>query len=255
MGQISKVYIPSDEEFRQIVANAYSYSDCLRAVGLGTNGGSSTDTLKRRIQELNCDISHFNRGISQQGISPNTKYTLEEIMVENSSYTNIKVLKKRLVNEGIFEYKCAICGNKGEWNGKPLSLQLDHIDGNNRNHTKENLRFLCPNCHSQTETFAGKNIVDKKEEKQNYCIDCGTPISNEATRCRYCEAKTRIVPLENMPITREELKQLIRTTPFTTIGAMYGVADNSIRKWCDKFNLPKKVSEIKQYSDEEWTLI
>lgn len=160
MGQISKVYIPSDEEFRQIVANAYSYSDCLRAVGLGTSGGSSTDTLKRRIQELNCDISHFNRG-NQKGKATNAKYTLEEIMVENSTYANIARLKLRLVNEGVMEYKCAICGNTGEWLGNPLSLQLDHIDGNNRNHTKENLRFLCPNCHAQTETFGGKNVNDK----------------------------------------------------------------------------------------------
>lgn len=164
MGQISKVYIPSDEEFCKIVANAYSYSDCLRAVGLGTSGGSSTDTLKRRIQELNCDISHFNRGrSSKNGQSSNAKYTLEEIMVKNSTYANIARLKIRLIKEGIFPYECAICGNKGEWNGKPLSLQLDHIDGNNRNHTKENLRFLCPNCHSQTSTFAGKNTITKGE--------------------------------------------------------------------------------------------
>ena len=56
---ISKVYQVSDETFIQIVSQANTYSDCLRALGLGTNGGSSTDTLKRRIAELNCDISHF----------------------------------------------------------------------------------------------------------------------------------------------------------------------------------------------------
>lgn len=161
MGQISKVYIPIDEEFKQIVANSYSYSDCLRALGLGTNGGSSTDVLKRRIQELECDISHFNRS-NQQRQSCNAKYTMEEIMIKNSTYANIASLKSRLVKEGIIEYKCAICGNIGQWNGQPLSLQLDHIDGNNRNHTKENLRFLCPNCHSQTSTYAGKNVNDKK---------------------------------------------------------------------------------------------
>jgi len=159
MAQISKVYIPSDEEFRQIVANSYSYSDCLRAVGLGTSGGSSTDTLKRRIKELECDISHFNRGKNKNKTSNNVKYTLEEIMVKDSNYANMTRLKLRLVNEGVMEYKCEICGNTGEWNGYPLSLQLDHIDGNNRNHTKENLRFLCPNCHSQTKTFAGRNVA------------------------------------------------------------------------------------------------
>lgn len=82
---------------------------------------------------------------------------MEEILVKNSNYANISSLKKRLINENILEYKCACCGNAGEWNGKPLSLQLDHINGNNRDHRKENLQFLCPNCHSQTNTYAGKN--------------------------------------------------------------------------------------------------
>ena len=58
-----------------------------------------------------------------------------------------------------------------------------------------------------------------------------------------------------MLISREELKKLIRTTPFTTIGKQYGVTDNAVRKWCDKYNLPRKVKEIKSYSDEEWKLI
>ena len=54
------------------------------------------------------------------------------------------------------------------------------------------------------------------------------------------------------PISREDLKHLIRTTPFLTIGKQFGVSDNAIRKWCDKYKLPRKVSEIKKYTDEEW---
>lgn len=153
MPQISKVYQVSDEEFIQIVKNSKSYSDCLRALGLGTRGGSSTDTLKRRISELNLSTEHFSR-ISSGAYH---KYPIEEILVKNSSYVNISSLKKRLINENILEYKCAICGNTGEWMGNPLSLQLDHINGNNTDHRIENLRFLCPNCHAQTETYAGKN--------------------------------------------------------------------------------------------------
>lgn len=63
MAFISKVYLVSDDDFIDIVKNSNSYSDCLRALGLGTKGGSSTDVLKRRISELNCDISHFGKGI------------------------------------------------------------------------------------------------------------------------------------------------------------------------------------------------
>ena len=151
--KISKVYQVSDEQFREIVANSYSYSDCLRALGLGTNGGSSTDVLKRRIQELECSTEHFNKG---RGSGAHAQYTMADILVENSNYVAISRLKVRLINEGYMEYKCARCGIK-EWMGKPISLQLDHINGNNRDHRLENLRFLCPNCHSQTDTYAGKN--------------------------------------------------------------------------------------------------
>lgn len=160
MPLISKVYIPNDEDFKQIVAKAQCYSDCLRALGLGTSGGSSTDILKRRIGELDCDISHFKKGRNGSiAGGKQTKYTIDEILVKNSSYANISSLKRRLINEKVLEYKCAKCGNTGEWQGEQLSLQLDHIDGDNRNHSRQNLRFLCPNCHSQTSTFSGRNKI------------------------------------------------------------------------------------------------
>ena len=58
-----------------------------------------------------------------------------------------------------------------------------------------------------------------------------------------------------MPITREELKNMIRTMPFTQIGNKYNVTDNAIRKWCEKFNLPKRKSDINKYSDLDWSKI
>jgi 5-methylcytosine-specific restriction endonuclease McrA len=85
------------------------------------------------------------------------RYDLKDILIENSTYANISRLKERLLQENKLEYKCAICGNNGRWLDKPLSLQLDHINGNHMDHRLENLRFLCPNCHAQTDTFSGKN--------------------------------------------------------------------------------------------------
>lgn len=150
---ISKVYQVSDEDFKKIIQECNTYSDCLRALGLGTKGGSSTDILKRRIKELNCSTEHFNQKNKQ---SYQARYSLDEILIENSSYANISSLKKRLIKENKLEYKCAKCGLIN-WLGEPISLQLDHINGINNDHRIENLRFLCPNCHSQTETYAGKN--------------------------------------------------------------------------------------------------
>lgn len=150
----SKVYLVSDDEFKEIIKNASSYSDCLRALGLNTRGGSSTDVLKRRIQELNCSTEHFHSNNGKQ--SCYAKYSLDEILIKNSSYANISSLKKRLINENKLEYKCACCGLT-DWLGQPITLQLDHINGINNDHRLENLRFLCPNCHSQTTTYGGKN--------------------------------------------------------------------------------------------------
>lgn len=155
MKRKSKVYSISNNEFIKLVKESYSYSDILRELGLGTVGGSSTDILKERIKELNIDTSHFsrNRSINRNKIIK----PLEEIMVKNSSYKNLTSLKKRIIKEGILDYRCSICGNVGIWNDKDLVLVLDHINGDNTDHRKENFRFLCPNCNSQMDTFAGKN--------------------------------------------------------------------------------------------------
>ena len=149
----SKVYQVSDEQFTEIIASNNTYSDCLRALGLGTKGGSSTDILKRRIAELNCSTEHFSR----KGPGQQAKHALVDVLVENSTYANIASLKRRLIREEILEYKCAICGIN-QWLGKEISLQLDHINGINNDHRVENLRFLCPNCHSQTNTYGGRNV-------------------------------------------------------------------------------------------------
>ena len=154
---ISKVYQVSDEEFKTIIKNSQSYSDCLRALDLNTKGGSSTDVLKKRIRELNCSVEHFKgKSISS------TKYKLEEILIKDSTYANISRLKERLIKANLLEHKCHKCGIT-EWQNEPIALQLDHINGISNDHRLENLRLLCPNCHSQTDTYAGKNKNKNKK--------------------------------------------------------------------------------------------
>jgi len=139
------------------VKSSFSITDAIRNIGYTNPRAKHTrDCFKKRIEEDGIDISHFNAN-KKKSVSNNIRYTLEEILIENSSYVNIATLKKRLVSEGVMDYKCNDCGNTGEWNGKPLSLQLDHANGINNDNRLENLRFLCPNCHSQTDTYAGKN--------------------------------------------------------------------------------------------------
>lgn len=88
----------------------------------------------------------------------------------------------------------------------------------------------------------------------NYCIDCGKEIRSCSIRCDYCNRKYRSF-LVTSRISREELKELIRNKPFKEIGRMYGVTDNSVRRWCDKYNLPRRKIDINGYTDEEWQQI
>ena len=150
----SKVYLISDEEFIKIIQESNSYAECARKIGLSDKGANASNQIKKRIQELQLSTEHFN---SVAGMHAKNTYNLDDILVQNSSYANITRLKERLIRENKLEYKCAICGNTGEWLGNKLVLQLDHINGQHMDHRLENLRFLCPNCHSQTETFSGKN--------------------------------------------------------------------------------------------------
>lgn len=98
-----------------------------------------------------------NRGWSKgKQLTPNS-----EVFVECSKHSN-EFVKKRLINCGILKYECAACGIKDKWMDKHIQLELDHINGNNRDNRIQNLQFLCPNCHSQTPTFKGRNINSGK---------------------------------------------------------------------------------------------
>lgn len=148
LGKISSL---NDEQFAELVASSSSYSDILTRLGLVPKGGNSSRALKKRIKDLALSVEHFTkRGAWTK------KQGLDAILVADSSYTNNTSLKKRLLAAGMLEYVCS-CGNTGEWMGQKLVLQLDHINGIHNDNRIENLRFLCPNCHSQTHTYSGRN--------------------------------------------------------------------------------------------------
>ena len=99
-------------------------------------------------------------------------------------------MKARLLNNELLEYKCSIC-NLVEWNGKAISLQLDHINGQRKDNRIENLRLLCPNCHSQTDTFCGKNIKGiKRKSPDQYtrypCVKCNKLLQRYQNKLKLC---------------------------------------------------------------------
>lgn len=159
---VSKVYAISDEDFQQLIKSSKNFSQCIAALGYKPNGRHAYDLIRRRCNELNISYSHFY--VEGNGANFFSTQSLDDILVKNSTYQNISSLKKRLLNSNLLEYKCALCGNTGEWQGKPLILQLDHINGEHLDHRLENLRFLCPNCHSQTETFGSRQRRAKSDD-------------------------------------------------------------------------------------------
>ncbi len=224
----------SDDDFRRIIEESNFYSDVLRQCGCKNYG-----SIKNRIEKQNLDISHFLRFRSMPNKS---KIPLHKITVINSNYSTYD-LKRRLIEELGWEYNCAFCDIGGIYNGKPLKLQLDHINGVNNDHRLDNLRLLCPNCHSQTSTFSGRNCKPVPKTK---CADCEEPISNGAIRCVYCEnvrraTKSKMRKVLNRP-SLKQLEQDLEELPYTKVGEKYCVSDNCIRKWIRNYknsNKPK----------------
>lgn len=142
------------EEIKQIVETSKTMAEVMKRLGYTGNRGNSINGFKKFLDKHGIDYSMFTKENPKCYCHPGQP--LNEILVEDSEYTNMTRLKSRIISEGLLEYKCDSCGIT-EWMGKPIVLQMDHVNGNNRDNRIENLRLLCPNCHSQTETFCGKN--------------------------------------------------------------------------------------------------
>ena len=147
----------SKEWLEELCKNSRSYAEVLAKAGRKPGGGNQS-YLKHKIEEYQIDVSHFsgqgwNKGQHHNGIR---KYKIEEIFVVNSSVRR-NIIRDYVITFNLLPYSCKECGNKGEWRGQKMALELDHINGINNDHRIENLRWLCPNCHAITPTYAGKN--------------------------------------------------------------------------------------------------
>lgn len=145
------------EEFRDAVQNSTSIRQALSKLGL-TGFGGAYKSFKRFAEKYGVDYSHFSGKTWNRGFQtgPKPTFPLQDVFDGKHPHYSTQHLKRRLITEGFLKNECAVCGIH-EWLGQPLSLHLDHIDGVNTNHALKNLRLLCPNCHSQTATYAGRN--------------------------------------------------------------------------------------------------
>ncbi|MGW8062854.1 HNH endonuclease signature motif containing protein [Streptomyces ziwulingensis] len=148
-----RITVPEDA-LRDAVKGSSSYADVMRRLGLDVNG-TNHRRVRRAVARLGLDTSHFGRRSWARPERPVPEPVAPRVLVElppHAGRTNRTQLHRALTEIGV-PCACETCGNTGEWRGQSLTLQIDHVNGDRRDNRRENLRYLCPNCHALTKTW------------------------------------------------------------------------------------------------------
>ena len=228
------------ETLKNYVAQSTSINELQRRLGYSANS-NVTKTIKSYCEEHGISLEHFTSTSNGKN-----SYTEETLFIKDSPASQ-KVLRNWYIKGNYTPYKCAICNLEPFWNGKELTLTLDHINGDNKDDRLENLRWICPNCDRQLDTFGSKNNHKERINKAQkyYCKNCGIEISYGAELCPKCYAisQRRV----DRP-TKEELRDILFENKgnFSQVGRIFEVTDNSIRKWCKSYGLPFHSNDYKE---------
>lgn len=146
----------SDEDLRRAIAATRSMAGTLRYLGLPvTNAGRRF--VRHAVDRLGVCTEHWQRSSRAELMSTRRRRPIEAYLVDGRTVVSSSFLRERLLDEGILAARCDVC-TLTKWNGEPIPLELDHIDGDRRDNRLTNLRLVCPNCHAQTPTYRGRNI-------------------------------------------------------------------------------------------------
>ena len=148
------------KQLTQIVKESKSLAEVMRRLDKKWSGGQQQN-LKRWIERYKLDTSHFTGQAHGKGkVAQNKKHWSERLVLDESFCFREKtrVLRRAMIESGI-DYVCSCCGQEPLWLGKPLTLQVNHKNGNWKDNRKSNLEFLCPNCHSTTDGWSGRADV------------------------------------------------------------------------------------------------
>lgn len=234
----------TEEEFVAAWNSSRSVAECLRKLDKKDKGGNYR-VAAETAEALGLTTEHMTgQGWNLGFMIPRPARSLDEILVEDSKISS-SGLRLRLLREGIFEHKCYNCLNT-VWQGKPIPLELEHINGSHRDNRIENLTLLCPNCHAQTETYRGKNkkragvgqrragILKISVEEKSVAgstpvtCTCGNSMAKASEVCIECHNSNRKTTIE-WP-TLEELLTMVEESSVSAVGRELGVSDNAVRK-------------------------
>jgi hypothetical protein len=200
--------------------------------------------IKQYINNNNVDVSHFNYNGRYRNL--NRRYNHDDIFIEDSMVSK-QTLKARYSALRSDNIRCDMsdCIISDNWLGRQITLHLDHIDGNNRNNCLTNLRFLCPNCHSQTSTYAGRNLKlhsKKPEYKRKYVP------KPKKQKTENIIPREKYKRPEQFTVDKDALQSLIMTNSMVEVAKLFKVSDNAIRKRCKKLGIDLSLSKNKRTS-------
>lgn len=231
----------SDSALATSVHNNVTIAGVLRDIGLST----SPQHYRRfhiEVSRLGLDTSHF-KGQAHLAGKPNPRKgtrPIEAYLVKDGPRITSDKLKHRLWREGLLEKKCGnpSCGIGPEWAGRPLVLQLDHINGEHLDNRLENLRILCPNCHTQTTTFNRGGAGRYRGGPEARCPGCGVGVSRLGRHCIPCATKLsgRKMELALWP-DDPDLVIEVRNTSMSAVARRLGVSPNAVSKRMKKRGL------------------